>query len=60
MKIRLSLMIASQRLLMVSVDVQVRILEALQSGSHFQVRILDGEHYGKLALAPRKNLELAR
>jgi len=55
----LSLLIASQRLLMVPVGVPVRILEAPQSGSPCQVRILDGEHYGKLALVLRKNLRLA-
>lgn len=51
----LSLLIASQRILMVPVGIQVRVLEA-QSGHHWQVRILDGEHYGKLALAPQNNL----
>jgi len=46
----LSLLIASQRLLMVPSGTQVRILELRQSESRCQVRILDGEHYGKTAL----------
>jgi len=53
----LSLLIASQRILMVPAGVQVRVLEA-QSASHCQVRILDGEHYAKLALVPPKNLAI--
>jgi DNA-binding winged helix-turn-helix (wHTH) protein len=55
----LSLLIASQRMLMVPAGIPVRILEAPQSGAPCQVRILDGEHYGKLAVVPRKNLTLA-
>jgi len=54
----LSLLIASQRMLMVPAGTPVRIVEAPQ-GSPCQVRILDGEHYGKLAVVPRKNLSLA-
>jgi DNA-binding winged helix-turn-helix (wHTH) protein len=46
----LSLLIASQRLLMVSCGIHVRILELRQPGSRCQVRILEGEHYGKTAL----------
>ena len=56
----LSLLIASQRVLMVSAGTSLRILEAPQSGAPCQVRILDGEHYGKLALVPRKNLTISR
>ena len=52
----LSLLIASQKLLMVPDGTQVRILEILQPDSHCQVRILDGEHYGKTALVPLKQL----
>ena len=54
----LSLLIASQRVLMVPAGIPVRILEAPQSGAPCQVRILDGEHYGKLAIVQRKNLVL--
>jgi len=46
----LSLLIASQRLLMVANGTQVRILEVQPTQSRCQVRILEGEHYGKTAL----------
>jgi DNA-binding winged helix-turn-helix (wHTH) protein len=46
----LSLLIASQRLLMVAKGTQVRILEVDRAQSRCQVRILEGEHYGKTAL----------
>jgi len=52
----LSLLIASQRLLMVSCGTQVRILELLPSESRCQVRILEGEHYGKTALIALEHL----
>jgi len=46
----LSLLIASQRLLMVAKGTQVRILEVQPTQSRCRVRILEGEHYGKTAL----------
>jgi DNA-binding winged helix-turn-helix (wHTH) protein len=52
----LSLLIASQKLLMVTCGTQVRILELLQPGSRCQVRILEGEHYGKTALVALEHL----
>jgi len=52
----LSLLIASQRLLMVPNGTQVRILEVHPTFSRCQVRILDGEHYGKTAVVPLKQL----
>lgn len=52
----LSLLIASQRLLMVPNGTQVRILEVQPTLSRCQVRILDGEHYGKTAVVPLKQL----
>lgn len=52
----LSLLIASQRLLMVPDGTPVRILEIRQPDSRCQVRILEGEHYGKTALVPQKHL----
>lgn len=56
----LSLLIASQKLLMVPSGTQVRILEVRQPQSCCQVRILEGEHYGKAAVVPLKQLaELA-
>ena len=52
----LSLLIASQRLLMVPDGTPVRILEIRQPDSRCQVRILEGEHYGKTAVVPLKDL----
>ncbi len=52
----LSLLIASQKLLMVPGGTQVRILEIQQPDSRCQVRILEGEHYGKAAVVPLKQL----
>jgi DNA-binding winged helix-turn-helix (wHTH) protein len=52
----LSLLIASQKLLMVPSGTQVRILEVRQSQSCCQVRILEGEHYGKTAFLPLRHL----
>ena len=46
----LSLLIASQRLLMVAKGTSMRILEVQPTQSRCQVRILEGEHYGKTAL----------
>jgi len=48
----LSLLIASQKLLMVGKGTPVRILIAEEMHSYCQVRILDGEHYGKTAWVP--------
>jgi DNA-binding winged helix-turn-helix (wHTH) protein len=52
----LSLLIASQKLLIVPSGTQVRILEVQPTESRCQVRILDGEHYGKAAVVPLKQL----
>jgi len=52
----LSLLIASQRLLMVPNGTQVRILEVQPTRARCQVRILEGEHYGKAAVVPLKQL----
>jgi hypothetical protein len=52
----LSLLIASQKLLMVPSGTQVRILELRQPQSCCQVRILEGEHYGKVAVVPLEQL----
>ena len=53
----LSLMIASQRLLMVADSTPLRILEVEQVLARCQARILEGEHYGKTALFPLKLLK---
>jgi DNA-binding winged helix-turn-helix (wHTH) protein len=52
----LSILIASQKLLIVPHGTQVRILEIQQPDSRCQVRILEGEHYGKTALVPLTDL----
>ncbi len=52
----LSLLIASQRLLMVPEGTPVRIIDVEQGFSRCQARILEGEHYGKTALLPLKLL----
>jgi DNA-binding winged helix-turn-helix (wHTH) protein len=52
----LSLLIASQKLLMVPSGTQVRVLEVRQPQSCCEVRILEGEHYGKAAVVPLKQL----
>jgi DNA-binding winged helix-turn-helix (wHTH) protein len=52
----LSLLIASQRLIMVPEGTPVRIIEVEQKHLRCQARILEGEHYGKTALLPLKLL----
>lgn len=53
----ISILIASHRLLMVAQDTVLRILEVDEGVSRCQVRILEGEHYGKTALVPLTMLE---
>jgi DNA-binding winged helix-turn-helix (wHTH) protein len=52
----LSLLIASQRLIIVPLGTPVRIIEVQQTHSRCHARILEGEHYGKTALLPLKLL----
>jgi DNA-binding winged helix-turn-helix (wHTH) protein len=52
----LSLLVASQKLFLVPEGTPVRVLEVEQTNLHCQARILEGEHYGKLALLPLKLL----
>jgi DNA-binding winged helix-turn-helix (wHTH) protein len=52
----LSLLIASQKLIMVPEGTPVRIIEVEQTRSRCHARILEGEHYGKTALLPLKLL----
>jgi DNA-binding winged helix-turn-helix (wHTH) protein len=52
----LSLLIASQRLVMVPEGTPVRIIEVESQNSRCHARILEGEHYGKTALLPMKLL----
>lgn len=53
----LSLLLASQRLLMIPQGTPVRVLEMEPTNSRCQVRILEGEHYGKTAMFPLDLLE---
>ena len=48
----LSLLIAAQKLFLVANGTPLRILEVQETMSRCQVRILEGEHYGKTALVP--------
>jgi DNA-binding winged helix-turn-helix (wHTH) protein len=52
----LSLLIASQRLIMVPEGTPVRVIEVEPQNSRCHARILEGEHYGKTALLPLKLL----
>jgi DNA-binding winged helix-turn-helix (wHTH) protein len=52
----LSLLIASQKLIMVPEGTPVRIIEVEPQHSRCHARILEGEHYGKTALLPLKLL----
>jgi len=52
----LSLLIASQRLVMVPEGTPVRIIEVESQHARCHARILEGEHYGKTALLPLKLL----
>jgi len=52
----LSLLIASQRLIMMPAGTPVRIIEVQQTHSRCHARVLEGEHYGKTALLPLKLL----
>jgi DNA-binding winged helix-turn-helix (wHTH) protein len=52
----LSLLIASQRLLMIPHGTPVRVLLVEEPHARAEARILEGEHYGKTALLPLKLL----
>ncbi len=52
----LSLLIASQKLIMLPAATPVRVIEVEQAQAHCHARILEGEHYGKTALLPLKLL----
>jgi DNA-binding winged helix-turn-helix (wHTH) protein len=56
----LSLLIASQRLLMVPHETPVRVLHVEDALARCEARILEGEHYGKTALLPMRSLAEAR
>jgi DNA-binding winged helix-turn-helix (wHTH) protein len=52
----LSLLIASQRLLMLQDKTPVRVLHVEEAAARCEARILEGEHYGKTALLPLRML----
>jgi DNA-binding winged helix-turn-helix (wHTH) protein len=52
----ISMMIAERRLLLVEAGHQVRVLAAEENARWCEVRIMDGEHYGRTALLERKAL----
>lgn len=56
----LSLLIASQRLLMLPDGTPVRVLQVEDAIARCEARILEGEHYGKTALLPLKLLVESR
>ena len=51
-----SMMITNNRLLLIEVGKPVRVLSAGGPQGWLETRILEGEHYGKTALLPRKSL----
>jgi len=51
-----SMMIANNRLLLLEVGKPVRVLSGDSHHDRLEVRILEGEHYGKTALLSRKSL----
>jgi DNA-binding winged helix-turn-helix (wHTH) protein len=51
-----SMMITNNRLLLIEVGKPVRVLSAEGPQGWLEARILEGEHYGKTALLPRKSL----
>ena len=51
-----SMMITNNRLLLIEVGKPVRVLSADGPQGWLETRILEGEHYGKTALLPRKSL----
>lgn len=56
----LSLLIASQRLLMLPDKTPVRVLQVEEAAERCEARILEGEHYGKTALLPMRLLVESR
>jgi DNA-binding winged helix-turn-helix (wHTH) protein len=55
-----SMMIAEKRLLLLEAGKSVRLLALDGSAGWCEVRILEGEHYGRTALLNRKSLKAAR
>lgn len=55
-----AMMITDTRLLLLAAGLQVRMLSVDASTGWCEVRILEGEHYGKTALVEKKSLRAAR
>jgi len=53
-----SMMITNCRLLLIEVGKPVRVLSGDPHQDRLEVRILEGEHYGKTALLPRNSLQI--
>jgi hypothetical protein len=51
-----AMMITNNRLLLIEVGKPVRVLSADAPQGWLEARILEGEHYGKTALLPRKSI----
>ena len=56
----ISMMIAEDRLLLLEPGKNVRVLSGDSAGGWCEARILEGEHYGKRALVPKKALRRDR
>ncbi len=54
-----SMMITEKRLLLLEAGQPVRLLAIEDEEGHCEVRVLEGEHYGRTALLNRKSLKLA-
>jgi hypothetical protein len=52
----LSLLSASGKILLVEEGTRVKVLEARADHSHWEVRVLEGEHMGQTVLVERKRL----
>jgi len=56
----ISMMITDRRLLLLEAGKTVRLLEIEGSSGWCEVRVLEGEHYGRTALLSRKSLDATR
>lgn len=52
----ISLLVSAGKILLVSVGTRVKVLDVRQPGSSYEVRILQGEHVGAIALTSAQNL----
>lgn len=54
----LALLFSAERLLLVKTGTRVKVLEGRLANSHYEIRLLEGEHTAKTAVAPREFLAL--